>query len=368
MNATSIRRYAASAAVLALGLSITACGAANEEPADGASDSKLSGTLNGAGSSAQEAAMAAWQAGFQTANPDVTVNYDPVGSGGGREQFIAGGIPFAGSDSYLTDEEGELSKAKERCNGEDPIEVPDYVSPIAVTYNVDGVDDLQLDGSTIAQIFAGKITEWDDPAIADQNPDADLPSEPITPVHRSDDSGTTENFTAYLNTVDPQSWSDEPDGVWPIKGGEAASGTSGVVAAVKNGSNTIGYADASQAGELDHALVKVGSEYAEPTAEAAAKVLEISPRVEGRADSDMAIDLDRATEDSGAYPIVLTSYLIACPTYKTADEADLVKAFLTYVVGEDGQNAAAENAGSAPLASSLQDEALGIIDGIKAQG
>ena len=133
--------------------------------------------------------MAAWQAGFQTANPDVTVNYDPVGSGGGREQFIAGGIPFAGSDAYLTDDEGELSKAKERCNGEDPIEVPDYVSPIAVIYNVDGVDNLQLDGSTIAQIFAGKITKWDDPAIADQNPDADLPSETITPVHRSDDSG-----------------------------------------------------------------------------------------------------------------------------------------------------------------------------------
>jgi phosphate transport system substrate-binding protein len=369
VNATSIRRYAASAAVLALGLSLTACGAANEEPTtEAASGSKLSGTLNGAGSSAQEAAMAAWQAGFQTANPDVTVNYDPVGSGGGREQFIAGGTPFAGSDSYLSDDEGELTKAKERCNGEDPIEVPDYVSPIAVTYNVDGVDNLQLDGSTIAQIFAGKITKWDDPAIADQNPDADLPSEAITPVHRSDDSGTTENFTAYLNTVDPEAWSAEPDGVWPIKGGEAASGTSGVVAAVKNGSNTIGYADASQAGDLDHALVKVGSDYAEPTAEAAAKVLEISPRVEGRSDNDMAIELDRATEDSGAYPIVLTSYLIACPTYKTQEEADLVRAFLSYVVGEDGQNAAAENAGSAPLASSLQDEALGIVDGIKAQG
>jgi phosphate transport system substrate-binding protein len=372
VNATSIRRTAASAAVLALGLGLTACGAANEEPAgdttNAASGTKLSGTLNGAGASSQEAAMAAWQAGFQTANPDVTVNYDPVGSGGGREQFIAGATPFAGSDSYLSDDEGELTKAKERCNGEDPIEVPDYVSPIAVMYNVDGVDNLQLDGSTLAQIFAGKITKWDDPAIADQNPDADLPSAAITPVHRSDDSGTTENFTAYLNTVDPKAWSDEPDGVWPIKGGEAASGTSGVVAAVKNGSNTIGYADASQAGELNHALIKVGNEYAEPTADAAAKVLEISPRVEGRADTDMAIDLDRATEDSGAYPIVLTSYLIACPTYKTQEEADLVKAFLTYVVGKDGQQAAAENAGSAPLASSLQDEALNIIDGIKAQG
>jgi phosphate transport system substrate-binding protein len=372
VNATSIRRFAAPAAVLALGISLSACGAANEQPAgdttNAASGTKLSGTLNGAGASSQEAAMAAWQAGFQTANPDVTVNYDPVGSGGGREQFIAGATPFAGSDSYLSDDEGELTKAKERCNGQDPIEVPDYVSPIAVIYNVDGVDNLQLDGPTIAKIFAGKITKWDDPAIAGLNPDADLPSAAITPVHRSDDSGTTDNFTAYLNTVDSTAWSYDPDGVWPVKGGEGASGTSGVVAAVTNGSNTIGYADASQAAELDHALVKVGSDYAGPTAEAAAKVLEISPRVDGRAASDMAIDLDRATEDSGAYPIVLTSYLIACPTYKTADEADLVKAFLSYVVGADGQAAAAEHAGSAPLSSSLQDEALGIIDAIKAQG
>ena len=88
--------------------------------------------------------MAAWQAGFQTANPEVTVNYDPVGSGGGREQFIAGGVDFAGSDAYLDDEEGELERAKERCVGDDPIEVPDYVSPIAVVYNLEGVDDLQL--------------------------------------------------------------------------------------------------------------------------------------------------------------------------------------------------------------------------------
>jgi phosphate transport system substrate-binding protein len=368
VNVTSIRRFAAPVAVAATLTLVTACGAANEEPSGDSGSSDLSGTLNGAGASSQEAAMAAWQAGFQTANPDVTVNYDPVGSGGGREQFIAGANPFAGSDSYLSDDEGELSGAKERCNNEDPIEVPNYVSPIAVIYNVDGVDNLQLDGPTIAGIFAGEITKWDDPAIADQNPDADLPSEAITPVHRADDSGTTDNFTAYLQSADSDVWSYEPDGVWPIKGGEAAQGTSGVVAAVKNGTNTIGYADASQAGDLGTALVKVGEEYVEPTPEAAAKVLEVSPRVEGRADTDMAIELDRATEEAGVYPIVLTSYLIACPTYESQEEADLVKGFLSYVVGEEGQQAAAESAGSAPLASSLQDEALGIIEGIKVQG
>ncbi len=106
MKRTSFRNAAVpAAAALVLGLSLTGCGAANEGGADAAQSDgpKLSGTLNGAGSSAQEAAQGAWQSGFQSANPDVTVNYDPVGSGGGREQFLSGGVDFAGSDSYMTE-------------------------------------------------------------------------------------------------------------------------------------------------------------------------------------------------------------------------------------------------------------------------
>ncbi len=371
MKRTSFRRVAApSIAALALGLGLSACGAANEDKATNTSATVegLSGTLNGAGASSQEAAQQAWQAGFQTANPEVTVNYDPVGSGGGREQFIAGGVAFAGSDSYLDDEEGELSGAKKRCLGEDPIEVPNYVSPIAVVYNVEGVDNLQLSPEAIAGIFSGKITKWNDPKIAADNPDAKLPAETITPVHRADDSGTTENFADYMSQTAGDAWPHEPDGLWPIKSGEAAQGTSGVVAAVKSGSGTIGYADESQAGDLSVASVKVGDEYVAPSPEAAAKVLEVSKRVEGRSDVDMAFDLDRATEESGVYPVVLTSYLIACQTYEDKATADLVKGYLDYVVGEDGQKAAAETAGSAPLPASLQEEALGIVEKISAKG
>ena len=134
MNVTSIRRFAAPAAALALGLGLTACGAANEQSAD-AAGSDLAGTLNGGGASSQEAAQSAWRAGFQQANPGVTVNYDPIGSGGGREQFISGGYAFAGTDAYLDNEEGELDAATQRC-GEHPIEVPNYVSPIAIIYNL----------------------------------------------------------------------------------------------------------------------------------------------------------------------------------------------------------------------------------------
>lgn len=372
MNLTSIRRFRAPAATLALGLALTACGAANEEPTGGsgteesAEASSLSGTLNGGGASSQEAAQNAWRAGFQEANPDVTVNYDPIGSGGGREQFVSGGYPFAGSDSYLDNEEGELDAATERCDGEAPIEVPSYVSPIAVIYNLEGVDNLQLSPETLAGIFAGDIKTWDDPAIAEDNPDAELPAEPINPVHRSDESGTTGNFTNYLSVAAPDAWTHGEIEIWPKSaGGEGGQGTSGVVSAVTNAVNSIGYADASQAGDLGVASIGVGEEFVAPEPEAAAKIFEVSPRVEDATDTQMIYDLDYTTEEAGTYPIVLASYLIACPSYSDATEGELVKAYLSYIVSDEGQQTAAENAGSAPLAPSVAEEAQSIIDGIQ---
>ncbi len=111
-------------------------------------------------------------------------------------------------------------------------QLPAYISPIAVIFNLDGIESLDLDADTIAGIFAGTITNWNDAAIADQNPDAELPDLAITAVHRADDSGTTENFTAYLAAAAPSVWTYEADGVWPLDGGEAAPQTSGVIDAV----------------------------------------------------------------------------------------------------------------------------------------
>jgi phosphate transport system substrate-binding protein len=371
VNSTSIRAGAKVAlplaATLVLGLALTGCGAANESGATAAQSDgpTLSGTLDGAGSSAQEAVQGAWQSGFQTAHPDVTVNYDPVGSGGGREQFLAGGVDFAGSDSYLDDD--ELAASKEVCNGATAIEVPDYVSPIALVYNQEGVDDLRLSATTVAGIFDGKITTWDDDAIKAENPDADLPGDRIVPVHRSDDSGTTDNFTQYLSAAGEGAWTHEPDGLWPVKSGEGAQGTSGVIEAVTNGKGTIGYADESQAGDLSVASIKVGDAYVAPAADAASKVVDVSPRVEGRAENDLAIDVDRTTTEAGAYPLVLVSYVIACPTYDDAAKADLVKSYLTYVLGTTGQKAAAEAAGSAPLSTEFGKDAVAAVDAITAK-
>jgi phosphate transport system substrate-binding protein len=362
------RATAFGAVALTVALGMSACSASNEDNSSSGDSTStggasLSGELNGAGATSQEAAMAAWKAGFQGQNPDTTVNYDAVGSGGGREQFLAGGVLFAGSDSAMEDE--ELAKAQDTCSG-DAIEYPVYVSPIAVIYNVEGIDDLQLSPQVMTQIFDGKITNWSDATIAADNPDADLPDTDITPVHRSDESGTTANFTDYMSQVDAAGWPYDPDDVWPIKSGEAADGTSGVVSAVEGGDGTIGYADASQAGELGKAKIKVGSEYVEPSAEAASAVLDESEPAANASATNIAIEVNRTTTASGVYPIVLVSYHIDCSNYDSQEKADLVKGFESYVISEEGQQAAAEQAGSAPITDSLREQAQAAIDKIAA--
>ena len=365
MKRTTLGRAAIPAAV-ALSLSLAACGAANESTSNDSSGSgsgsSLSGTLDGAGASTQTVAMETWKAKFEGEHPDVTVNYDPIGSGGGREQFLSGATQFGGSDAYLT--EDELSQVKDSCG--QAIEFPVYISPIALAYNLKGVTDLKLDPTTVAKIFTGEITSWDDPAIKKLNPGTDLPSTKVTPVHRSDDSGTTENFTDYLHKAAGDVWTNEMSGNWPIKSGESAKGTQGIIQAVGAGDGYIGYADASQLGDLPAAKVKVGSDFVGPTAEAAAKIVDESSRVPGRGKYDYAIDLKRTTDAAGTYPIVLASYSLACTTYADQGTADLVKAWLTYISSSEGQQAAAKAAGSAPLSQSGMDNATKAIDAISA--
>lgn len=370
MNRISLRR-AVVPGIAVLALALTGCGAGNDDSGDPSTGdsgaSSLSGELNGGGATSQEKAQNAWRTGFQTANPDVTVNYDPIGSGDGRANFISAATSFAGTDSALDDDEGELTAAGERCGGGNVIQVPAYVSPIAVIFNLEGVDSLNLSGEVIANIFNGTITTWNDDAIAALNDGVDLPDTTISPVHRQDDSGTTENFTKYLEAAGNGAWTFEPDGVWPdALSGEAADGTSGVVGVVGGGDGTIGYADASAVGDLGVAAVQVGDEFNTPSPEGAAQVVAISPPLEGAGETDMAVDLARDTTEAGSYPVILVSYLIACETYEDASEAELVKAYLTYAISPEGQDAAAAEAGSAPLDSGLQDRALGLIDAISA--
>jgi phosphate transport system substrate-binding protein len=357
---------AALAAVTALALSSCASNEAAAPAADGATASTLEGTLNGIGASSQGSAQEAWIQGFQTANTGVTINYSPDGSGAGREAFMAGGqnANFAGSDRALKTD--ELTGTFGQCaDGTKPIDIPAYISPIAMIFKIDGVKELNLDPATAAGIFKGTITKWNDPAIVALNPDATMPDAAITAVHRSDDSGTTENFAKYLNTTAKAVWDAEPKGVWPYEGGEAAQGTSGVVDAVSGGTNVIGYADASRAGDLGTAKIKVGDEFVGFSPEAAAAVVDASPEAEGREDNDVVFDLDYSTTEAGVYPIVLVSYLISCQEYKDPAVGELVKAYLGYVTSAEGQQVAADSAGAAPLSETVSAQVKTAVDSIK---
>jgi phosphate transport system substrate-binding protein len=363
---SNFKRFGSVAAIAIAGTMLFSGCAANEEaPAAGETTSDLSGTLSGSGASSQLAASDAWIKSFQTANPGVTINYAPDGSGAGRAAFIAGGVAYAGSDSSLSDD--EIAGGFAGCVPDTGyIEVPVYISPIAVVYNVEGVDELNLDSATLAGIFTGAITTWDDAAIVALNPDAKLPSAPITAVHRSDDSGTTKNFADYLGKTSPTIWTEAAADPFPTAyKGEGAQKTAGVIDAVTNGQNTIGYADASAAGDLGVAKIKVGDEFVEYSPEAAAAVVEESPLVEGRDATDLAIKLDRDTTDPTHYPIVLVSYAIACQEYTDKETGPLVKAYLTSITSEEGQSTAADAAGSAPLSSDLSAKVATALDAIK---
>ena len=347
MKKTVVRHRVGAVLVLAAVGSLLAGCATNEA---GQAESNLVGTLDGAGSSAQSAAQEVWVSDFQRSNSRVTVNYEPSGSGAGREQFITGGVDFAGSDAALSDD--ELASEFVGCApGTKGINVPAYISPLVLVFTIDGVDELRLDATAIAGIFSNQITRWNDAALVALNPDAGLPDAAITAVHRSDDSGTTRNFADYLFQNVPEVWTDEPADTFPYSG-EAAQGNAGVVNAVDDGVNTIGYVDASRAAGMNVAELGVGDEFVSYSAEAAAAIIDESPLVERDNPNDIVVAVDRTSTAAGVYPLVLVSYLIACQQYPDAEQGELVREYLASIVSDAGQAAAAQGAGSAPLSAS----------------
>lgn len=350
-----IKPIASVALLSAVALAFSGC-ASNE---GGASTQ----TLSGSGASSQQSAQTTWVAAFQKANPSVTVNYAPDGSGAGRSAFTSGAVQFAGSDRPLKDDEMGAGKFAVCASDSNALNLPVYVSPIAVIYHLDGVSDLQLSPATLAGIFAGKITKWNDPAITKDNPSAKLPDANITAVHRADDSGTTNNFTDTLNKLAPDVWTEAAADTFPAAfGGEAANKTAGVVSAVSSGTGTIGYADASAAKDVSIASLLVNGKPLKPTADAAASILDHSQVIPGRAANDLAYSLDRTSE--GVYPAVLVSYAIVCQKYKDSNVASLVKNYIGYIASADGQQAAASSAGSAPLSADLQSKVKAAVDSI----
>ncbi|WP_395294864.1 phosphate ABC transporter substrate-binding protein PstS [Kitasatospora hibisci] len=315
--------------------------------------------LVAAGSTAQGNAIDVWKTNFGAACSGATINYGGGGSGAGVQQFTQGKVQFAGSDSALKPAEVDATKAV--CTGGQGINLPLVAGLISIVYNVEGVDNLVLDGPTTAKIFDSQITKWNDPAIAALNPGAKLPDADIQAFHRSDDSGTTDNLTKYFAKASGGAWSYPASKTWAGKGGQSANGSAGVSAQVKQVKNSISYAELSfaQTNNLKSAAIATGaSKPVEATAANAANTF-AKAKIAGSG-SDLALTLDYATKDEGSYPMVLVTYEIVCDKGNKADTLDTLKAFLTYGASETGQKAIGEK-GYVPLPKELTDKVNAVI-------
>ena len=360
-----LSRTYALAAVLAAGtLALSACSDNVADAGSGsgsASDIECgSGDLNVSGSSAQAKAIDAWQSDFAAVCPDITVNYDASGSGQGIKDFTAGKSDFAGSDSYLKPEEATAADAM--CKDGKAINLPMVISPVAVTYNLEGVDELTLNAKVLAGIFGGTITQWDDPAIAALNQDAKLPATTITTVHRSKDSGTTDNFTKFLEKAGEGAWTFGTGKAWPAPGGQGAPDSAGIVSAVTATDGAISYVDGPDAkgNDLPTALLDTGhGGVAIDDASVGKAVAAAKPAGSG---NDLKVDIDYGLSEAGAYPAVLVTYEIVCEKGKDAAKTEAIKSFLTYAA-TDGQKTLSE-IGYAPLPDELATKVKTALDSL----
>ncbi|QMU79639.1 phosphate ABC transporter substrate-binding protein PstS [Streptacidiphilus sp. PB12-B1b] len=311
-----------------------------------------SGQLLGAGSTAQQNAVTQWVKDFQTKCPSVTVNYQGTGSGAGLTSFEAGKVAFAGSDAAM--KPADVTKTKAVCPGGQGIDLPMIGGPIAIAYNLPGVNSLVLDAPTLAKIFTGKITNWNDTAIKTLNPSAALPNLPIQTFHRVDSSGTTNNFTAYLNATDPTDFPYKATKVWPAKGGQSANGSAGLAAQVKAVKGSISYFEMSYATEGNFSTVQIATGAPAPVAVSAANATTTiaDAPVVGTGD-DLSLKINYATKAPNAYPITLVTYEIVCDKGNNASSLPALKAFLNYTISTAGQQSVT-SLGYVPLPAALQ--------------
>ncbi|MGH8961000.1 MAG: phosphate ABC transporter substrate-binding protein PstS [Jatrophihabitantaceae bacterium] len=366
LNGTAVAAVLIVAALALAACSRSASGGANPPPtrtstgtgagsnSPGAGDPACStGTLNAEGSTAQTNAINQWIKDYQSACSGATVNYNPTGSGAGVSEFTAGKVDFAGSDSALDPTRGEVAAAQKRC-GSTPLDLPMVVGPIAIAYKLKGVSKLILNGDVTANIFLGKITTWNDPAVTALNPGVTLPATKISVFYRSDSSGTTQNFERYLAATAPSVFTSTPDKDSSKAGfaGQGKAKSQGVSAALAATDGSIGYDEFSFAvsSGLQTAWIDNGGGAVELTKDTASTAAEAA-KITGTGD-DLTLKLDYATKAAGAYPIILVTYELACTHYSDPATGTFVKNFLDYAVS-GGQSGLAQ-LGYAPLPAALQ--------------
>ncbi|MCS0600617.1 phosphate ABC transporter substrate-binding protein PstS [Streptomyces sp. LP11] len=337
-----------------------ASGGASAPAAGSVKCDNAKGQLLADGSSAQKNAIDAWVKQFSQAC-GVQINYKGGGSGAGVTAFTQGQVAFAGSDSALKPE--EVTASKKVCSGGQGIDLPMVGGPIALGYNVPGVDNLVLDAPTLAKIFDSKITKWNDPAIAKLNKGAKLPDLKIQAFHRSDESGTTDNFTKYLIATTPDNWKYSGGKAWQAKGGQSAPQSAGVAQQVKQTSGAIGYFELSYVKDGIKAVsVDTGAgKPVAPSSESATADI-AAAKVVGTG-KDLSLKLDYNTKAEGAYPITLVTYEIVCDKGNKSDTLPATKAFLRYIASEDGQKIL-PGIGYAPVPDQIITKVRSTIDSL----
>nr|WP_250149474.1 phosphate ABC transporter substrate-binding protein PstS [Mycolicibacter acidiphilus] len=319
--------------------------------------------LTAEGSTAQQNAIGLFNQAWKKHCPGKELSYNPTGSGAGREQFVAGHVDFAGSDSPLS--AAQVEAAATRCGGNPAWHLPLVFGPVVLAYHLEGIDTLALNGATIAGIFSGTITAWNDPAIAALNPGVTLPDTAVTPIYRSDSSGTTDNFQQYLTAAAPAAWTKGAGSEFQGGVGEGAQKSAGVIQAVQTTPGAIGYVEKGFADQANvpAALIDSGSGAVAAGDDAARVVIE-SAGFSTPDSNDLRVDLDSiyGTNTPGGYPLVLVTYEIVCSGGYDAGTAAGVKSFLTAAAG-DGQ-AGLSAAGYVPLPEKFSQRLVTAIGAI----
>ena len=291
-------------------------------------------TLNGAGATFPYPMYSKWFSEYHKAHPDIEINYQSIGSGGGIRQVLAGTVDFGASDGPMSDE--QLAQAKIKI-----LHVPTVLGAVVPAYNIPGVSgDIKFTGEALANIFLGKITTWNDPAIASVNPGVNLPNQPIIVIHRSDGSGTTYIFTDYLSKVSPEWQGQVGKGTsvkWPVGlGGKGNEGVAGMIRQMQGG---IGYIELIYAvqNKIPYGVVKnAAGNFVKASLEsvtAAAASAKSMP-------ADFRVSITNAP-GKDAYPISSFTWLLIPAQSKDAAKGKILADFLNWMV-DDGQKMTAE--------------------------
>ena len=351
---SNLKHISAAAGVLFAGsLVLTACSNADNSGSGEGKGSEsnyemtdASGELTGEGASSQQNAMEnVFGPAFSESGSSLA--YNSTGSGAGQTQFVAGQVAFAGSDSPLKDD--QIEGAKKRCEGNDAWHLPMVIGPVAIAYNLNGVDTLNLSTETIAKIFKGEIKKWNDKAIAAENEGVELPDENISVVYRSDESGTSDNFQKFLKASTGGKWTDEGK-AFPTSTGSGANGSTGVADQVASTPGAITYVEsgfAKEREELKMANIDFGAGPVELSKDSVNAALS-GAKFKGEG-HDLIVDSEAlySEKGEGQYPLVLTTYEIVCSKGYDENTAGLVKNFMFTML--DNQNEQLEEAGYIPV-------------------